>query len=88
MKMELPVRSPGRGPDRTPGMLASVTSVAEAEAALAAGADLIDLKEPARGALGALDLDTVVAIVAAVGGRRPVSATVLMPFRRADSSAV
>ena len=37
--------------------LASVRDAAEAETALLAGADIIDLKEPAQGALGAVDLD-------------------------------
>ena len=36
------------------GFLASVTSAAEAEIVLAAGADIIDLKDPHSGALGAL----------------------------------
>ncbi|MEX0712176.1 MAG: (5-formylfuran-3-yl)methyl phosphate synthase, partial [Pirellulales bacterium] len=36
-------------------LLVSVRSLAEARLALAAGVDLIDLKEPARGSLGALD---------------------------------
>jgi uncharacterized protein (UPF0264 family) len=57
-------------------LLASVRSAAEALDALEAGADLIDAKEPAHGALGALPADVVREIVAAVGGRRPVSATV------------
>ena len=35
--------------------LASVRDVAEAETALLAGADIIDLKDPAQGALGAVD---------------------------------
>ena len=38
--------------------LASVRDVAEAETALLAGADIIDLKDPAQGALGAVDLET------------------------------
>ena len=54
--------------------LASVTSVAEAETALAGGADIVDCKDPGQGALGALPPQTVGAIVRAVGGRRPVSA--------------
>ena len=54
--------------------LASVTSVAEAETALAGGADIVDCKDPGKGALGALPPQTVGAIVRAVGGRRPVSA--------------
>jgi len=57
-------------------LLASVRSAAEAQIALAAGAGFIDAKDPGSGALGALPAATVRAIVAAVGGRRPVSATV------------
>jgi uncharacterized protein (UPF0264 family) len=55
-------------------LLVSVRSVAEALAALDGGADVIDVKEPAHGSLGAAKAETVVAIVAAVAGRRPVSA--------------
>lgn len=55
-------------------MLASVTGPAEAEIALAGGADIIDLKDPAHGALGAVSPETVRATVAEVAGRRPVSA--------------
>ena len=57
-------------------MLASVTSVAEALLALELGADIIDLKNPHEGALGALPLATLVSIVAAIDGRRTVSATI------------
>lgn len=56
--------------------LASVHNPGEAETALAAGADIIDLKDPARGALGALDRDSIAACVEHVGGRAPVSATI------------
>ena len=38
-----------------PGLLVSVRSADEAIAALAGGADVIDVKEPNRGALGAAD---------------------------------
>jgi uncharacterized protein (UPF0264 family) len=55
-------------------LLVSVRSAAEAEAALAGGAGLIDVKEPARGALGRADAAVIAAVVRAVGGRRPVSA--------------
>jgi dihydroneopterin aldolase len=55
-------------------MLASVTGPEEAEIVLNAGADVIDLKDPARGALGAIEPARVSETVAAVGGRRPVSA--------------
>lgn len=56
--------------------LASVTSASEASAATEGGADLIDAKDPARGALGALPLDVVRSIREAVPRRIPVSATV------------
>lgn len=55
-------------------MLASVTGPAEAETAVAGGADIIDLKDPTNGVLGAVTVATVGATVAAVAGRRPVSA--------------
>lgn len=58
------------------GWLASVTDAGEARQVLAAGADIVDAKNPHTGALGALPLDTVRAIVNAVGGHAPVSATV------------
>lgn len=57
-------------------MLASVTDVEEAETAISAGADIIDLKDPARGALGALPLARIRSLVEHVAGRRPVSATI------------
>ena len=56
--------------------LASVRDEAEAAIALLARADIIDLKEPRRGALGALDLDTTRSIVSLIGGRARLSATV------------
>lgn len=59
-----------------PRFLASVMSVAEALTAVAAGAEIIDCKNPAAGALGALPAQTVRAIVEAVAGRVPVSATI------------
>jgi (5-formylfuran-3-yl)methyl phosphate synthase len=55
-------------------MLASVTSPAEAEAVWLGGADIIDLKDPAKGALGAFDADVTAGIVRSVGKRKPVSA--------------
>jgi uncharacterized protein (UPF0264 family) len=60
--------------NRDPGLLVSVRSAEEAAAALDGGADLIDVKEPARGALGRADDEVIAAVVAAVAGRRPVSA--------------
>ncbi len=55
-------------------MLASVTGPDEAEIALAGGADIIDLKDPRSGALGAVDPAIVRAAVERVAGRRPCSA--------------
>ncbi len=59
-----------------PAFLASVTDASEAACALRAGADVIDAKNPHAGALGALDAVTLRAIVKAVAGKAPVSATV------------
>ena len=56
--------------------LASVRDVAEARTVLAAGADIVDLKDPAQGALGAVAPDIIRACVAEIAGRVPVSATV------------
>lgn len=56
--------------------LASVRDEAEAEIAVRARADIIDLKEPAHGALGAVDRERTRAIVQAVAGRATVSATI------------
>lgn len=59
---------------KTPGLLVSVRDPAEALTALDAGADVIDVKEPNRGPLGAADAETIVNVVRAVDGRAPVSA--------------
>jgi (5-formylfuran-3-yl)methyl phosphate synthase len=59
---------------RRSGLLISVRSADEAAAALAGGADLIDVKEPARGPLGAANLDVIRSVVQRVAGRAPVSA--------------
>ena len=56
------------------GLLVSVRSAEEAVAAVAAGADLIDVKEPAKGPLGMAEAEVVGAVVAAVGNKVPVSA--------------
>jgi (5-formylfuran-3-yl)methyl phosphate synthase len=58
------------------GMLVSVRNLDEAQLALAGGADVIDIKEPARGALGAVAVAEVSRIVAWLRGRPvQVSAT-------------
>ncbi len=51
-------------------MLASVADAAEAEIAIIEGADIIDLKDPSQGPLGALSQAAVRAIVTAAAGRR------------------
>jgi (5-formylfuran-3-yl)methyl phosphate synthase len=68
-------------------MLASVADAAEAGIALIEGADIIDLKDPKQPSLGALDVETVRAAIAAVAGRRPVSAVVGTPEQPAGESA-
>ena len=55
-------------------MLASVTGPEEAAVALDGGADVIDLKDPAQGGLGAVPPALVRETVTAVAGRRQVSA--------------
>jgi (5-formylfuran-3-yl)methyl phosphate synthase len=71
------------------GMLASVGMLEEAEQVLWAGADIIDIKAPAAGALGALPTQDVKAIVRRIGSQRPVSATIgdlpLIPETIADA---
>lgn len=61
---------------RPPAFLASVTNEDEARLALHAGAEVIDAKDPQSGALGALAVNTVAAIVDRVAGIKLVSATV------------
>jgi len=57
-------------------MLASVMDETELDLAIDGGVDIIDLKNPQRGALGALPLVTIRQLVRATAGRCPVSATV------------
>jgi (5-formylfuran-3-yl)methyl phosphate synthase len=56
------------------GFLASVASVQEARVVLEAGADVVDLKAPAQGVLGALPVAILRETVGFVAGRRIVSA--------------
>ncbi len=58
------------------GMLASVSKLDEALKILNFEVDIIDLKQPSQGALGALDTMTVARIVKAINGQCPISATV------------
>jgi len=55
------------------GLLVSVRSAAEAEVAVAAGAAIIDVKEPARGPLGCADATAAAAAIVAVAGRAAVT---------------
>lgn len=64
------------GPHRHIRFLASVRSEGEARMVAAEGADIIDCKEPAAGALGALGFETVEAIRRAIPAHLPVSATI------------
>src|SRR3989441_478964 len=57
-------------------LLISVAGPAEARAALRGGADVIDAKDPWRGALGPVSVQRLAAIRAAVAGARPLSAAV------------
>lgn len=69
--------NPRKGPSMstTTGLIVSVRSAEEVPAALAGGADLIDVKEPAKGALGMAEAEVVSAVIKAVNGQVPVSAS-------------
>ena len=58
------------------GMLASVNSIKETQLILNTAVDIIDLKQPEQGALGALSTELVSDIVDLVAQQKPVSATV------------
>jgi dihydroneopterin aldolase len=55
-------------------MLASVRTADEAEIALSGGADIIDLKDPGVGSLGALPVKEIGRLCRLIAGRAPVSA--------------
>ena len=57
-------------------LLISVNNIKETIVALAAGVDIIDLKDPENGALGALDAVTSANILQVINGAATVSATV------------
>lgn len=57
-------------------MLASVSNLDEVALALSAGVDILDLKNPNKGALGALAIDEITEIVKLVDGKCPISATI------------
>jgi uncharacterized protein (UPF0264 family) len=54
-------------------LLVSVRNAEEAKLALHGGADIVDVKEPIRGALGAADADTISSVIEAAGGCAPIS---------------
>ena len=56
--------------------LASVQSVREAQALLPISPDILDIKDPTKGALGALNVDKVREIVSIIAGRCLTSATI------------
>ena len=55
-------------------LLVSVRNEAEADAALAGGANVIDIKEPRRGSLGMAAPQVIESVLKRVGARTPVSA--------------
>lgn len=57
-------------------MLASIKSVNEAQTVLAAGVEMIDIKQPEHGALGALSVPEIMKILEHVAGRAYTSATI------------
>jgi len=67
-------------------LLVSVRSGAEAVAAVAGGADIVDAKEPSRGSLGPVDPATLGDIAAALPAAMPLSAA-LGDFHRPEEAA-
>ena len=57
-------------------MLASVSNCFEVDKLLTAGVDIIDLKDPSRGALGAVSTEIAHKVVKQVNRSKPVSATI------------
>ena len=55
-------------------LLISVADAAEARIALEGDADIIDVKDPSRGSLGAVDASVLRDVAAATGSARPISA--------------
>ena len=79
--MSAPINASVIANDNRTQLLISVTTIEEAKIALESGADIIDLKEPSLGALGALPIETVQAIVTYVknmknAGAKLTSATI------------
>jgi len=66
-------------------LLISVASADEARAAIAGGAEIIDAKDPTRGAMAAVEPATLRAIMLAADGERPVSAALGDALSPADA---
>ena len=58
-----------------PQLLVSVRSAAEARAALAGGCDILDVKEPSRGALGMADREIIQQVLAVSAGQQRIPVT-------------
>ncbi len=58
------------------GLLVSVANISEAKIAMDAGVDILDMKNPAEGALGRLNLQTITEITAICRGKCTTSATI------------
>jgi len=71
--MNLPLNQPILPKVHKTQLLISVTSIEEAQIALENGADIIDLKEPSAGALGALPVERIQLIVSYVKSRKDLS---------------
>ena len=74
---------------QAPLFLASIRNRQEARLAAALGADILDLKEPRHGALGAVARDEQRAILAALGSERPTVSTTVgdLPLEAAPLAA-
>ncbi|MEI8018905.1 MAG: (5-formylfuran-3-yl)methyl phosphate synthase, partial [Schlesneria sp.] len=55
----------GQHPEECPRLLVSVRSLTEAECAISAGVDILDVKEPSLGSLGMANIDDIKAITSA-----------------------
>ena len=71
-------------------LLVSVRSAAEAQRALSGGADLIDVKEPGSGSLGAASPEVWCQVAAVIGPARPLSAALgeLLVFKPVPDTAL
>ena len=68
-------------------LLVSCASPLDARAAVDGGAGIVDAKDPSRGALGAVTVDTFRRLAAAVAGRRPLTAAMGEPESAASVEA-